>query len=260
MTSHDGFDSSKARAFLERIDLPDAPTTRSTRSSTPDIIFDQAKQQAVLVGSGVVSFDAGVEEGFRQAASDCALLAQLFANKNNQDESDPIAWFDSYFGVLGNIGWVTQARDTATYEIKSDGVEVHQAIIEVITALLGPNVEAVKLAELTLKSLQSMTSDSPQITIFSRESQRANIGRVQFTTIRNDAQQGLLAETMAFGLSAKESVTQILLFKLHKSRATLRRSVGTMSLNRPAIETLAPTIRNKVLPFMTKFVAELDIG
>lgn len=260
MTQHEGFDTNKARAFVARIDLPDAPVMLDAPASTSDIIFDQAKQQAVLVGSGIVSFDSGVEESFRQAASDCALLAQLFANKNNHDDSDPIAWFDSYFGVLGNIGWVTQARDTATYQIKSDGVEVHQAIIEVITALLGPNVAAVKLVELTLKSLQSMNKDSPLITIFSRESQRANIGRVQFTTIRNDAQQGLLAETMAFGLSATESVMQILFFKLHQNRATLKRSLGTLSLNRPAIEALAPTIRNKVLPFMTKFVAELDIG
>jgi hypothetical protein len=40
----------------------------------------------------------------------------------------------------------------------------------------------------------------------------------------------------------------------------LRRSLGRLSLNRMAIEALAPQIKAKVLPFMASYVDALDIG
>lgn len=96
------FDIDKARIFVARA-LPDAPVFGAV--AVPDLGFDKAKEQAVVVGSAVLSFDVGVEADFREAVSDSALLAQMIADKSHDAAADPIAWFDAYFDVLGNIGW-----------------------------------------------------------------------------------------------------------------------------------------------------------
>lgn len=250
------FDLASARTYVARA-LPDSTSFGAVEA--PDLGFDMAKEQAVMVGSAILSFDVGVEAGFREAISDSALLAQLVANKNNDVGTDPIAWFDAYFAVLGNIGWAIQARDTASYDIKVDGVEVHKAILDVIAAFIGPVPGAAKLVELVLESLMKMDADSPLITLFEKQSQHAKIGRFQFTTVRQDATGGLLAEAMAFALNADRVVTQILFFKLQKNKQTLRRSLGTISLNRDALTTLQPLIRKKVQAHMIDYVASIDL-
>lgn len=250
------FNLDSARQFVARA-LPDAPLLGA--AEPPDLGFDKAKEQAVLVGSAVLSFDVGVESSFREAISDSALLAQLVANKTTDAGTDPIAWFDAYFAVLGNIGWAIQARDTATYDIKTDGMEVHEAILDVITAFIGPVPGAAALVKLALESLKKMDANSPLITLFEKESQHATIGRFQFTTVRQDEHGGLLAEAMAFALNAERTITQILFFKLSKSKQTLRRSLGTISLNREALVKLQPLIRQKVQAHMIDFVQSIKL-
>jgi hypothetical protein len=260
MDLHNAFALDKARAFIARQDFGGLKLG-AAEVAPPDLAFDTAKQQAVLVGSDIVSFDTGVEAGFREAASNCALLAQLAADKANSVDIDPMAWFDSYFSVLAHLGWVVQERDTASYQLGQDGLEVHKAILDVVSAFLGPVAPAaLELVKLALVSLQSMEEGSPFITLFKRQTQHAKIGRVQFTAIHNDAKGGLLAEAMAFGLNADAEVSQILFFKLHNDHTLLRRSLGRLSLNRMAIEALAPQIKAKVLPFMASYVDTLDIG
>lgn len=251
------FSLDQARLFVARLDVPERPTFAA---DMPEVVFDKAKEQALVVGSQVVSFDSGVEPEFREAISDGALLAQLAANRKVAVSEDPIAWFKAYFEVLSNIGWVIQAFDTAKYDIKTDGVEVHEAVLQVVQAFIGNVPGAVALVQLTLKSLQAMDSSSPLITLFHRESQHAEIGRFQFTTIRQDESGGLLGEAMAFSLRADKSIKQILFFKLHRDKSTLERSLGTISLNRAALEALRPVIRGKVQTFMGSFVASLDLG
>jgi len=250
------FDLTDARIYVARMALPAAS---AFAADAPDLAFDAAKQQALVVGSDVLSFDSGVEAEFREAISDSALLAQLAAKQKMGTNKDPIAFFDAYFDVLANLGWVTQMRDTAKYDIKTDGMEVHEAILQVVTAFLGPVPGAVALVKLALESLKSMNAGSPLITLFHRESQHADIGRFQFTIVRQDADGGLFAEVMAFALTANKTITQILFFKLSKSKSTLRRSLGKVSLNRTALAGLKPAVRAKVQAFLGGFVAALEL-
>jgi hypothetical protein len=251
------FDLDEARAFVARLDLPEAPGLGVEGSP---IVFEDVKKQAVLVGSDIVSFDNGIEAEFREAVSDAALVAQLGAQTKLGGDADPIKWFDTYFDTLSRLGFVIQARDTAEYQLEADGVEVHEAILKVVTAFIGNVPGAVALVALALESLKSMKKDSPLITLFDRESQKAKIGRFQLTLVRTDPSGGLLAEVMAFALEAESKTTQILFFKLKKNRNRLRRSLGSASLNRAALKGLRPILRKKVQAHLAKFVAEIDLG
>lgn len=254
-----GFDLDAARSFVATTELPEAPLGLEGVPDTPQLVFDKAQQQAVVVGSNVVSFDTGVETEFREAISDSALLAQLAANKAVPNASDPIRWFETYFQVLNNIGWVAQVIDNAKYEVKFDGMEVHEAILDVVKIFLGPSPAALALVVQTLDSLKKMQSDSPLITLFEKNSQKAELGRFQFTYIKQEPDGGLSGEAMAFTLSAEQTITQILFFKMTQARSRMERRLGTLSINRAAMSGLRQQVRARVMPFMSDFVAQLDI-
>ena len=252
-----GFNLADARSFIARSDVPAAPVGLAL--DTPEIVFESAKTQALLVGAQVLSFDTGVEADFREAIADSALLAQLVADKAVSASADPIAWFDRYFAVLGQIGWAIQARDTASYKVDVDGTEVHEAILKVVVGFLGAAPAAVALVVQALESLKAMNPDSPTITLFHRESQKAKVGRFQFTLVRQDSDGGLTAEAMAFALTAEKTITQILFFKLSSTSSELRRSLGSVSLNRSALSGLRPALRAKVQAHMASNLAEIQL-
>lgn len=250
------FDKDGALRFIAMLDVPEV---HGFAADAPDLGFDQAKQQALAVGSDVISFDQGVPAEFREAVSDSALLAQLAIDKRLGRNADPIDYFDAYFEILAKLGWVTQIWDKAEYELASSGATVHQAILDVIEAFLSGVPGALQLAKLTLNSLKSMDENSKQIRLFQRNTQDATIGRFQFTTVHQDATGGLIAEVMAFALNAEERFTKVLFFDLSKTKSKLRRKQGSMSLNRTALTTVLPAIRQKVEAHIAANVAAIEI-
>lgn len=252
------FDTAAQRDYLRNVSL-DSLAAPMGATALPDVVFDNARKQAVVAGSEVVSFTDEVEKEFREAISDSALVAQLGANARFDAKEDPIAWFDHYFSILGGLGWTTQVRDTAKYSFTRTGMEVHEAVLDVIKVFLGPIPGALALAELALTSLKKMDENSPMITLFNRESERASVGRFQFTVIRRDG-EGLLADAMCFGLKAENKLTQLLFFKVHKAKTRLRRSLATLSIGADALEDLRPRLKAKVQEFRPKFLAELPLA
>jgi hypothetical protein len=245
--------------YLRGLRLAEPSMMFGAAAELPQVVFDDAKNQAIIAGSEVVSFTQSVEAEFRETISDSALIAQLAANAKFNVEQDPIAWFDHYYSILGGLGWTTQTRDTAQYSIQKDGLEVHEAVLDVVNAFLGPIPGGAKLVEIALTSLKKMDEDSPFITLFNKESERAQVGRFQFTLVRQEG-DSFLADGMSFGLKAKKKVTQILFFKMHKTEATLRRSLAKMSIGADSLEGLRPALKAKIQAHRSKFLAELPLA
>ena len=243
--------------YLKGLRLPELPSLFGA-ADMPQVVFDEATNQAVIAGSEIVSFTESVEAEFRETISDSALIAQLAANAKFKVEQDPIAWFDHYYSILGGLGWTTQARDTAEYKIDKEGLEVHEAVLDVVKVFLGPIPGAVKLVEIALTSLKKMNQDSPFITLFNKQSERAKVGRFQFTLVRQEG-NSFLADGMSFGIKAKKNVTQVLFFKLHSTEATLRRSLAKISIGADALEGLRPALKAKIHAHRSKFLAELPL-
>src|SRR5262249_2229532 len=103
-------DLAKAKAFVKSVDLGGTPRGILAQGPATEAgeVFDQAKKQAQVVGSGVFSFAEGVDASVREAISDSALLAQLVANKRVAFDKDPRGWFKTYSEVLQNVGWTLQ--------------------------------------------------------------------------------------------------------------------------------------------------------
>jgi hypothetical protein len=251
------FDSLRAIEFVRSIDLTGTPLGTSTAraTGTRDIlepaaldaggVFDEAKAQAQVVGAGVFSFAQGVTPEVRQAISDSALLAQLLANKNVCAQDQPLEWFAAYFDVLQKIGWIVQESTWNDYTAKGAAVEVHAKILEVMTAALGPSAAALAVIGATIDALKGMNPQSPWMTIFSRESQKARIARFQI---------GLVEACL---IEAHNDITQVLFFKFKNAGATFRANSGKVSINRPRLSELSPFIVDQIRAYQTNYLSTI---
>lgn len=68
-----------------------------------------------------------------------------------------------------------------------------------------------------------------------------------------------MAEAIAFALNADSAITQILFFKLHNSRTTLRRSQGSVSINVDAMRSLAPKIKSRIAADRASYIDAIPL-
>lgn len=248
---------SKAREYVEAARLPPAIPKLEGAGSPVDQALSQAKDQAAVVGSDVISFVTGVTAEQRQDLINSVLLAQLVAKVEVPDTAKIYEWYRSYFSVLKNIGWVVQTDQFATYRWASSGFQAHEAVIALATTLLGPGTGALAVIKATLDALKSMDANSPWMTIFNRESQSGKTARFQVTLAEPDDKNGFLVTLMAFGLEAKSTLTQVLFFKFRASEDVLKHFEGKISINAEVLAGVREEIRKKLAEHVSNYVRKL---
>jgi hypothetical protein len=253
------FDIGQATEFVKTVDLTGVPRKIVAQDAAAEagVAFDEAKNQALVVGSGVFSFSQGVDAMVREAISDSALLAQLVANKAVKFEEQPEKWFDTYSDVLENVGWTLQDKALNDYSATGTAAEVNEQIIAVITAILGPSPAALSIITSTVNALKAMQPGSSWFTIFSRETQKAKVARFQIGVAEKDKEGGVLVSLLACLIEAKSDITQVLFFKFRQSNASFKAYGNKVSLNQPSLTQLGPAIRKKVQAYQADYVSSI---
>lgn len=248
-----------ARDYIKALDLRGNPRglLSMDAATTADEVFDQAKAQAQVVGATLFSFAQGVDIGVRESISDSALLAQLVANKSASAETDPFKWFNAYARVLQNVGWTLQDSGWNDYTTRGQAAEVNEKIIEVITVALSPAPAALSIVSAAVAALKSMNPNSPWITIFSRESQKARMARFQVGLVENNTAGDVFVSLLSVLIEAEHNITQVLFFKFREAHASFRATNAKVSINRQALADLGPTIRSKVRAWQADYVSTI---
>ena len=249
----------EAAAFVESLDLPPAPRVkRGSAESAQSDIFEETRNQVMVVGSDIVSFVAGLDPKLREAIVNCSLIAQLAANRRVQDRSDVRQWYETYFDTLTHLGWATQDRGFSEHHEAGEQFEANKALLSVAAVILGPGTTAFAIVESTLNSMESM-SDGPWMTIFRRESQAANAARFQVTVAEPRSDGGSKLSLMAFELNAMSTITQVLFFKFRSTAVTLRHASGQVAIDAKLLMEIHPQIAQRVLAYRRSFVEALPI-
>src|SRR5260370_34901933 len=93
-----------ALEFLRSAELPPAPALDTiTLEAVGDFDYDKDKEQALVVGSDIISFVKGLTDERRRDIVNATLLAKLVAKKKVPDPTDIFRWYDAYFDVLRHI-------------------------------------------------------------------------------------------------------------------------------------------------------------
>lgn len=249
----------QARQFVSSVDLSGTPRgiLHMDAAAEASEIFDKAKTQAQVVGSGVFSFSQGVTVEVREAISNSALLAQLVANKKASAEQDPVAWFNAYSEVLQNVGWTIQDGGWADYTAEGTAVEVNEKIVEVLTVVLGAAPAALAIITASINALKAMQPDSSWITIFSRESQKAKIGRFQIGLVDKEENGDVFVSLLGCLIEAENAITQVLFFKFKQANAHFKANSAKVSINRASLTDIGPAIRTKTRAYQFDYLSSI---
>jgi hypothetical protein len=249
-----------AREFLNAVELP--PVTRGGIERDGEVIdFNAQKNQAMVVASDIISFVKGVSNERRQDIVNASLLAQLVANKKVPDKARIIEWYNAYFDVLENIGWVIQDKSFSSYTEEADGLEAHEAILKVATVFLGASPTALAVVISTLEALKSMDSSKSWVTIFDRESKQAKTGHFQIALAEQGDNDQFFVSLMAFSLKAESTITQILFFKIRNDEVELDKCSGKVTINDEVLSSIRERVKQKIAAHTNDYIANLpDLG
>jgi len=253
-------DLQQQRQYIASLDLSGLPRPIVAQDAATDAgeVFDETKEQAQVVGSGVFSFAVGVDEEVRAAISDSALLAQLVANKKADSEQDPIQWFKVYSEVLQNVGWTLQDRTWDDYTSRGDAAEVHAKIIEVMTAALVPSPATLLILAATVKALQAQDENSSWLKIFSRETQKARMARFQIGLVEIDEHCNVFVSLLACVVEAANRFTHVLFFNYRTANATFKARTDKVSINRKSLADLHSDIVKKTRVYQKSFLSSIE--
>ncbi len=247
-----------ALSFIESVDIPPGPSERGLEARAVPEVIGKVKDQAMVVGSDIVSFVDGTAPELRTPIMHSALLAQLAANRKVPSRDRVEDWYEAYFDVLEQIGWVIQDRAFSEHREGGDTFEAHQAILTVAATILGPATTALAVVTSTLDAMKQM-SEGPWMTIFQQESQSAKAARFQVTVAEPASAGGVTISLMAFTLKASAQLTQVLFFKFRSLDAVLRHSSGKVAIDQQLLSAVAPAIARKVGDHVGSYVENIPI-
>jgi hypothetical protein len=248
--------AASSREYVLGVELPEAPPAlERTRAS---FTFSD-KKQAVAVGGQLAEFTEAVSPDLRTAISDGILLAQLAANKATAKSGDVFKWYDKYVEVLQNIGWQLQDFDFRRQQVDNQHVDMHEALIPVIAAMLGPQVAAASIVLSILQGLQQMDKSRPWITLFDRASQHAHGAKFQVSYVDADATGQPQIALLCFGIKAQRTITQVLFFKSSEDSAEVKKAEAKLAVSLARLNSAKEALAERVTPFVADFIKNVEI-
>ncbi|NJN40523.1 MAG: hypothetical protein HC807_06350 [Gammaproteobacteria bacterium] len=248
-----------ARDYVLGIALPDAPeSTGPAFESTRAPMFANQKQ-AVAIGGQLAEFTEAVAPDLRAAISDGILLAQLAANKATAASGDVFKWYETYVEVLQNIGWQIQDFEFRRQQVDKQSLDMHEALIPVITALLGPQVAAASIVVSILQGLQQMDKTRPWITLFDKASQHVDGAKFQVGYVDADETGQPQIALLCFGIQAQRTITQVLFLKSSEDRAEVKKAEARLTVSLARLNSARDALAERVTPFVNDFVKNVEI-
>ncbi len=248
-----------SRMFVGNVRLVPAPRRTSLLPDTPAVEFRGAGPQALVVGAGLVAAADTVPAAARQDIVDCTLFAQLAATAAAGDAGDVGPWYRAYFGALTALGWAQSDTGFERYEFAGRNAEAHQAVLRVLTALLGPHAGSLAIVKAAIDALQSMTENRPWLTLFERESRTAGAARFQVATAEVEASDLLQVALVGFSLKATDEITQVLFFKCGSSSTSLDYAAGRATIYEAALADVRATIADRLAGYRRAMIGEIEL-
>jgi hypothetical protein len=220
-------------------------------------VYEENQPQVVAIGSQIAEFAADVPAALRPQVANAFLLAQLAASRAHPGGGRD--WYAFYVEVLANTGWIIERDESSEHDLSDLSGELHEAVIPVLTTLLGGAIAAAAMVTAVLEGLSAMDEGKPWITLFDRESRRAATNQFQISYADAPAGAAPQIRLAAFELDAERTVTQVLFFKFSGTNAVLRTFGAGLSLNAPIFEASKSLIEDKIADYVASYVRDIEI-
>jgi hypothetical protein len=172
---------------------------------------------------------------------------------------DIMGWYDAYFSALQTLGWVMTSQTFREFSQSGKGLEVHKAILAVLTVALGPAAATLAVAKAVLDGLEQMGSNNGWLTLFDQQSVHSKVASFQIVTAVPQPNGMVGLGLVAFSLEASDKVTQVLFFKLKKGTAALKYAGGTAAIEETVLAALRKPLQDRLQVAATDFISSVPI-
>lgn len=253
-----------SQRFVTKARLPALPPRPRSRSAaaladTPPLQLKAADAQTLVVGSGLVVAAKKVPVQMREDLINCTLFAQLVATAEVGEASQATAWYTAYFGALSALGWAQSDQRFERYEFKSSGAIAHEAVLPVVSALLGPQASALAVLQAAFDGLKTMEDNAPWLTLFERQSRHEQSAHFQVATAELTPDGLLQVALAAFELQAHTELTQLLFFKFNKARTRLHYASGKATIYEAALATQREALATRLAAYRQAYVGQVKL-
>ncbi|QGF23476.1 hypothetical protein [Raineyella fluvialis] len=246
-------------SYIEQVEL--ASPEESMLLAGEDLPqFEDWTPQGAVVDSNLVTYPEGTRLSVKNAVGAWLLFAQRAASAKVPDKEDTIGWASAYHDTLLRTGWVQRGQTDAWTEENLTGSKVHEQILAVVTVVLGAAPAALAIVTAALKSLQAMDQESPWITLFDRRGKDATAVGFQVANCEASDDGGAALHAVDFRLRAKQTLTQVLFFKLTRNEASLFRRGVVLELTPDVLKDIGPAIQKRVRADMLDSIAAIDLA
>jgi len=237
----------RARSMADGVPVPAAPTALEDKTA-----------QALVAGSSLVIADDGISAQTKEDLVNSNLLAQ-FAASNAADRTDVLAWYSAYFSALQRLGWAMTSNDFRQFKQTGTTLEVHEAIMAVLGAVLGPAASAVVIVKSVFDGLAKVAHNNGWLKLFDQQAAKEEVAHFQVATAQSKATGLVDLGVLAFSVEADQKITQVLFFKLKKSKAKLRYAGGTATIEEQVLGTVRDAMRKKLQSVAEQFIESIAI-
>jgi len=246
--------------LIESLGLAAPPARRVTRGRAGVSTNKSAKDEKVsgfIAGGNMVAFPDDIPSASRSAVTLSLLLAQEAA-KGDPVAISPDLWVERHDMVLRSLGWVSTGGATQYTEYKKVNLSVHQAILPLLAAALGPAATAGALIITGLTQLQEIDKDKPWITLFDKESRRFDHSEYRFVTAEKQ-DSSILLRVVAFRFAAKAQRFQVLFFKTKDVEIEFTVATRTLAANTDMLEKLRIPLEAKLEDRANQLINAIDL-
>jgi hypothetical protein len=195
----------------------------------------------------------------REDLINCMLFAQLAATAAGYNPQQTAEWYDAFFRTLTALGWAQSDTQFQDYDFDSKNAEAHKAVIPVLTAMLGPQAAALAVVKTALDALQSMSENSPWITLFDRQSMCEKYARFQVAAAEVDPNGLLQVALVGFQLKSKSTLTPVLFFKFSSNSTKLKYAAGKATIYEAALAGQRDLIAKRLAEYRDAYVAQIAL-
>ncbi len=131
--------------------------------------------------------------------------------------------------------------------------------MSVLALVLGPAASALIIVKSVFDGLGKVGNNNGWLTLFDRQTTKEEVAHFQVATAQSKANGLVDLGLLAFSVEADQQITQVLFFKMKKSKAKLRYAGGTATIQEQVLGSVRDAMRTKLQSVAQQFIESIVI-
>lgn len=212
------------------------------------------RKSASIVAGNLVSFTANLSGQDKHDVQNSILLAQLVASGKYDRNDKSKEWYDYYFDILTNLGWIIQSAPFIPYEASGSTVKIQEAIIGLLAAIATQDV--ILIVKQALDALKSLHQKNKGFVIWDRSTHSKKNANFQLSAARKDNTSIALSATNVY-FTASQTDTKFLWISYSKARVSLQYKNSVLTLNEKVYSDIRDSVAEKLKDRRSDYVDNL---